>query len=83
MDKTTWALADVRKVNLTRWESPLDGTQGWMLVIEPPYHRPLVVATGEFDKDLWRASNLPIVTAPDDAWQSSPEDFAPLKGLVR
>lgn len=83
MDKTSWALADVRKIHLSRWESPLDETRGWIMTIEPPYHQPLVVATGEFDQALWQASSLPIVTAPDDAWQASPEDFTPLKGLVR
>jgi hypothetical protein len=82
MDRMSWSLTEVRRMSRGRWESRQDGTRGWLVEIEPPYHRPLVIACSVTDLESWEASQLPVTPVPDDVWLTEPADYEALEVLA-
>ncbi|RVU47970.1 hypothetical protein EA187_00615 [Lujinxingia sediminis] len=75
LDRTSWPIAELRRVELNRWESPEDLTLGWVLTIDPPYHAPVHLMTFDPEPEVWRASRVPRIDCPEDAWQLPPAEF--------
>ncbi len=77
-DRTSWDIDELRDTKLGRWRSH-DGTPGWLLTIDPPYHSPLHFVTSSTRGDDWDHSPAPETIPPTDAWQMPPDELHALR----